>query len=159
MLEAVLKWGDKLSETEEKTASTKVNLAIIDTDLTIRTLKKYPLSTNGRQILVTSGGVNHFMPVITNTSYLEFPTRKKYFLVGAKMYKRIYFAMNKAKKCVDFKTGEVSLPSPEEQEKAIGALIATKVGTEGIKIPIYLTILIALIFLMQLVVLRILGAF
>jgi len=111
-------------------AETKVTLAIIDTDLTIRTLKKYPLSSNGRQIDVISGGENHFMPAITNTAYLEFPSRKKYFLFGSRMYKKIYFAMNKAKKCVDFKTGEVGMPSPEQLKVAIASTMLAKIGKE-----------------------------
>ena len=111
-------------------AETKVNLAIIDTDLTIRTLKKYPLSSNGRQIHVVSGGENHFMPVIANTSYLEFPTKKKYYFFGARMYKKIYFAMNKAKKCIDFASGDVSLPSPEEMKKAIAATMLARIGKD-----------------------------
>ena len=107
---------------------TEVNLAVIDTDLTIRTLKKYPLSSNGRQIHVASGGTEHFMPTITNTSYLEFPDKKKYYLFGARMYKKIYFSMNKAKKCVDFKSGEVGMPSPEEMKRAIGSTMLNQIG-------------------------------
>ena len=107
---------------------TEVNLAVIDTDLTIRTLKKYPLSSNGRQIDVASGGTEHFMPTITNTSYLEFPDKKKYYLFGARMYKKIYFSMNKAKKCVDFKSGEVGMPSPEEMKRAIGSTMLNQIG-------------------------------
>lgn len=111
-------------------AETKVNLAIIDTDLTIRTLKKYPLSSNGRQIHVISGGENHFMPVISNTSYLEFPARKKYFLFGARTYRKIYFAMNKAKKCVDFDSGDVSMPSLEQLKAAMAATMLGQIGKD-----------------------------
>lgn len=105
-----------------------MHLAIIDTDLKIRTLKKYPLSANGRQIHVISGGENHFMPLITNTSYLELPDRKRFFLFGEPTFKRIYFAMNKAKKCVDFESGDVSLPSPEEMKKALASTMLNKLG-------------------------------
>jgi len=126
---------------------TKVNLAVIDTDLTIRTLKKYPLSSNGRQIFVSSGGTEHFMPTITNTSYLEFPTRKRYYLFGARMYKKIYFAMNKAKKCIDFASGEVDIPSPEEMKKAVGKLIVGKIGQDKQETPLVrLMILAGVIF-------------
>ena len=114
---------------------TKVNLAIIDTDLMIRSLRQYPLSSNGRQIHVISGGENHFMPAISNTSYLEFPTKRKYLLFGARTYKKIYFAMNKAKKCVDFKSGDVSLPSPEELKKAIGATMLNQIGKDKQETP------------------------
>jgi len=124
-------------------AETKVNLAIIDTDLVIRTLKQYPLSSNGRQILVSSGGTEHFMPVISNTSYLEYPTKKKYLLFGAQMYKKIYFAMNKAKKCVDFASGEVDIPSPEEMKKAVGKLIVGKIGQDKQETPLVTWMILA----------------
>ncbi len=122
---------------------TKVNLAIIDMDLTIRTLKKYPLSSNGRQIHISSGGTEHFMPVISNTSYLEFPTRKRYLLFGARMYKKIYFAMNKAKNCVDFASGDVSIPSPEEMKKAIAALMIGRIGQDKQETPLVQWLILA----------------
>ena len=132
-------------------SETKVNLAIIDTDLTIRTLKKYPLSSNGRQIHVKSGGENHFMPKITNTSYLEFPTRKRYYLFGARMYKKIYFAMNKAKKCIDFKSGEVGMPSPEEMKKALGSTMLGQIGKAKPDIPLISYIILACVVILLLI--------
>lgn len=142
---------------EAEILKNKVNLAIIDTDLTIRTLQKYPLSDNGRQILVMKGGENHFMPQITNTSYLEFPTRKKYYLFGEKIYKRIYFAMNKAKKCVDFESGEVSLPSPEEMKKAISALVIGKMGQDANKMMWFHWATLIFAFLSFLILLNLSG--
>jgi len=109
---------------------TKVNLAIVDTDLKVRTLKRYPLSGNGRQIDVVHGGENNFMPVITNTSYIEFPSYKRYYLFGERTHKRIYFAMNKAKKCIDFASGEVSLPSPEQMKTAIASTMLGQIGKD-----------------------------
>ena len=109
---------------------TKVNLAIVDTDLKVRTLERYPLSSNGRQIVVVNGGEGHFMPVITNTSYIEFPSWKRYYLVGERTHKRIYFAMNKAKKCIDFASGEVGLPSPEQMKQAIASTMLGQIGKE-----------------------------
>lgn len=123
---------------------TKLTLAIVDTDLTIRTLKKYPLSSNGRQINVVSGGENHFMPAITNTSYLEFPSKKKYYLFGARTYKRIYFALSKAKKCIDFKTGDVSMPSPEQMKEAIASTLVGKLGQDEPPFPIWMIYIILL---------------
>ena len=125
---------------------TKVNLAIIDTDLKIRTLKKYPLSANGRQIIVVSGGEGHFMPQITNTSYLEFPSRKRFFLFGEKTHKRIYIAMNKAKKCIDFASGEVSLPSPEQMKAAIASTMLGMIGKDKPETP-FITYLLLLLLL------------
>ena len=119
-------------------SETKVFLATIDKDLKIRSLKKYPLSKNGQQIYVTSGGEGHFMPVITNTSYLEFPQRS-FPNFWKTSYRRIYFAMNKATKCVDFESGEVSMPSPEELKKANLQLLAGKIGQDTNKgIPWYI---------------------
>jgi len=108
----------------------KVFLAIIDMDLKIRTLKQHPLSTNGRQINVYSGGEGHFMPVITNTSYIEFPSWKRFFLFGPRQYKRVYFAMNKAKKCIDFESGEISLPSAEQMKAAMAATMLGQIGKD-----------------------------
>jgi len=109
---------------------TKVNLAIVDTDLKVRTLKRYPLSGNGRQIDVVHGGENNFMPIITNTSYIEFPSYKRYYLFGERTHKRIYFAMNKAKKCIDFASGEVSLPSPEQMKTALASTMLGQIGKD-----------------------------
>ena len=124
---------------------TKVFLAIIDKDLKIRTLKKYPLSKNGQQIHVISGGEAHFMPVITNTSDLEFPYRS-ITSIWKIFYRRIYFAMNKAKQCIDFESGEVSLPSPEEMKKAIAATLLGKLNVEKTETPIiwYIILLVLL---------------
>jgi hypothetical protein len=108
----------------------KVTLAIVDHDLKVRSLKKYPLSASGGQIEVISGGEGHFMPKITNTSYLELPSVKKYFLFGERTYKRVYFAINKAKKCIDFETGTVDGPSVEEMEKAVAVMLLGKLGRE-----------------------------
>jgi hypothetical protein len=122
----------------------KVHLAIIDSDLKIRSIKRYPLSANGRQITVISGGEGHFMPLITNTSYLDFPSWKRFYLFGVRTHKRIYFAMNKAKKCVDFESGDVSLPSPEELKKAIGATMLGKLGKPEASFPLWMIYIILL---------------
>lgn len=122
---------------------TKVHLGIIDKDLKIRTLKKYPLSANGQQIHVVSGGEGHFMPIISNTSYLEFPYRA-ITSPWKTSYKRLYFAMNKAKKCVDFESGEVSLPSPEQLKKALGAAALDKLGKQEPPFPTWIIYLILL---------------
>ena len=110
-----------------------VTLATIDKDLKIRSIKKYPLSSNGRQIKVCDGGENHFMPIISNTSYLEVPMgAKRFVFFGKKRLKRIYFAMNKAKKCVDFASGDVSMPSPEEMKRAISSTMLGQIGKDKV---------------------------
>ena len=127
-------------------SGTKVNLAIVDTDLKVRTLKRYPLSANGRQIDVVHGGENNFMPVITNTSYIEFPSWKRYYLFGERTHKRIYFAMNKAKKCIDFASGDVSLPSPEQMKTAIASTMLGMIGKDKPETP-FITYLLLLLLL------------
>ena len=108
----------------------KLNLATIDLDLKIREIKRYPLSANGRHIEVCNGGEGHFMPLITNTSYIEFPSWKRYYLFGERTHKRIYFAMNKAKKCIDFASGEVGLPSLELMKQAMASTMLGQIGKE-----------------------------
>jgi len=132
----------------------KVKLATIDLDLKIRSIKRYPLSANGRHIEVCNGGENHFMPLISNTSYLHFPSWKRYYLFGERTHTQVYFAMNKAKKCIDFASGEVGIPSVEELKRANAILLATKIGQDTNKgTPWYvwfLLILVALSFFLQL---------
>ena len=128
---------------------TKVFLATIDKDLKIRTLKKYPISKSGSQIHVKSGGDGHFMPQITNTSYLEFPYRA-ITSFWKTSYRRIYFAMNKATQCVDFESGDVFLPSEEELNKALGATMLAQIGKEKPETPLisYITLGIMIILLL-----------
>lgn len=136
----------------------KVRLATIDSDLKIRSIKRYPLSKNGRHIEVCNGGENHFMPLISNTSYIEFPSWKRYYIFGDRTYKRIYFAMNKAKKCIDFVSGEVGIPSVEELKRANAVLLATKIGQDANKgTPWYIWFLLVLILLSFILQLRIAG--
>ena len=112
----------------------KVNLAIIDDDLKIRTFKKYPLSKNCKQIVVISGGEGHFVPKISNTSYIEFPYRA-ITSPWKVSFRRIYFAVNKAKACIDFKTGDIPLPSLEQLEAALASTMLGKIGMDKPVIP------------------------
>jgi len=107
----------------------KLFLAIIDKDLKIRSIKKYPISKNGQQIKVKSGGEGHFMPTITNTSYLEFPYRA-ITSPWKKSFRRVYFAVNLATECIDFKTGDVPLPSVEQLEEAVRISLVGKLGKD-----------------------------
>lgn len=140
----------------EVKASTKVKLAIIDSDLTIRKLQKYPLSSTGQLIEVVSGGTEHFMPKITNTSYLNFPTRKKYYLFGKTIYEPIFFAFNKAKACFDFKNAVVDIPLPDRDQlkRANMAALAKQIGKDvNVGTPWYIWFILALnvvIFLLSL---------
>ena len=106
----------------------KVELAIYDNDLKCRTIKKYEVSDDGTQIRVKSGGEGHFMPKFDNHSYLEIPTRKRYFLFGAHLWKRLYFVHKKGEKCVNFFTGESFGPNPEEQKIILGSNLLGQIG-------------------------------
>lgn len=108
----------------------KVEVAIFDNDLKCRTIKKYPISDNGEQIRILSGGENHFMPTFDNDSFLELPRRKKYFLFGSIIWRRLYFVKKKGKKCVNFTTGETFGPNPEDSKKAIGSTLLGQIGKE-----------------------------
>lgn len=136
----------------------KVNLAIIDKDLKIRTLKKYPLSANGRQITIKSGGEAHFMPEISNTSYLEFPHRA-ITSPWKVSFKRIYFVMNMAKKCVDFASGDVSLPSVEEMKKALGSTMLGQIGVDSPDLTWWNWAVLVFSFLSFLLLLNVSGVF
>ena len=83
------------------------------------------------------------MPLITNTSYLEFPYRALSSF-WKKSYRRTYFAMNKAKQCIDFESGDVSLPSPEEMKKAIAGTLLHRLGQDKDAIPVWLIYVILL---------------
>jgi hypothetical protein len=91
----------------------KLKLAVFDADMRA-TVKKYPISESGNQILVKSGGKEHFMPSFDNTSYLEFPRKFLFFVIG---WEKVYFARKLSKKCINFKTGELEGPSPEFVEE------------------------------------------
>jgi len=89
----------------------KLKLAIFDADFKAE-IGKYPISESGNQILVKSGGKEHFMPSFDHTSFLDFPVRYPWSFWKTS-YQRIYFARKLAKKCVDFKTETLAGPSPE----------------------------------------------
>lgn len=120
----------------------KVKLAIFDRDLKARTVKKYPISDNGEQIKVVSGGEGHFMPKFDNDSFIEMPKMIGPFQVG---WEKIYFARKLAKKCVNFKSPEVFGPDPEQLKKSIGSTLLDQLGQEKPAFPSWIIYLILLI--------------
>jgi hypothetical protein len=118
----------------EYSMSDKVKLAIFDQDLVVRKFGKFELSSSGSKIKVKSGGEGHFMPSISNTTYLEFPRRSP-IPPFKKYYERVYFVRNTASACVDFKTEEVPIPDPEQVMKMAGAKVASNWGKEKQEIP------------------------
>jgi len=129
----------------------KVILAIYDNDLKCRTVKKYEVSENGTQIKVQSGGDGHFMPKFDNDSFLELPTRKRFILFGAQLWRRIYFVKKRGDKCVNFNTGKAFGPDPEEAKKAIGSTLLGEIGKTKVDTPFisYITLGAVILILLQ----------
>ena len=118
----------------------KVKLAVFDNDLKAE-IKKYPISDSGNHIRVVKGGENHFMPRFDNDSFIEIPKKFLRWNIG---FERIYFAKKGAKKCVNFKTGEVFGPNPEEVKKAIASTLLSKIGKPEAHFPAWTIYLILL---------------
>ena len=116
----------------------KVKLAIFDKDLKARTVKEYPVSDNGEQIKVVSGGEGHFMPKFDNDSFIELP--RPWYRGGG--WEKIYFARKLAKKCVNFKTEEVFVPDPEQLKKSIGVTLLDQLGEQKQPFPAWTVYLI-----------------
>jgi hypothetical protein len=108
----------------------KVKTAIFDSDLRVK-LKDYELSNNGNRVSIVKEGAGYFMPEIGPNTFLDWPIRKKYFLFGAPVYKRIYFSLKKGAKCVDFLTGVVYGPDTEQVEGATTNMLAEKIGKDN----------------------------
>lgn len=104
----------------------KVQVAIFDNDLRCN-VGKYDVSDDGTKIRIKSGGEGHFMPTFNNDSFLEFPYRA-FTSFWKTSYRRIYVVKKKADSCVNFKTGEVPIPNPEEQKEAISKTLLGKIG-------------------------------
>ena len=120
--------------------------AVFGKDLRIQ-LKRRKLSTSGNKIKIVPSGEGYFMPEIGPTTFLDWPSRKKYIFFGARTYKRVYFAQKLASKCVDFGKDEVEIhiPDPEQLKRANAALLAEKIGQDARKgTPWYIWALILL---------------
>ena len=141
-----------MTEKEEKTP--KVWVAIYDNDFRIKKIQKYPISEDGKKIRIQSGGSGHWMPDFTASSFLEFPSLKKFLLFGERQYKRVYIVPKKGEACVDFETGTAKGPSSEELKKAVGATMLRDIGKDrnaGPKWYHYITMLfVFLCFIMLL---------
>ena len=122
----------------------KVKLAIFDNDLKA-TVGKYEISKDGTKISVVSGGEGHWMPTFNNDSFIDMPYRS-IFSLWKVSYNRQYFVKKKGKKCVNFKTGEVSGPDPEQLKEAIGTTLLSELGKDKTETPMiwYIMLLILL---------------
>ena len=120
----------------------KVKTAVFGKDLRVE-LKDYKLSKSGNKIDIVSGGEGYFMPEIGPTTFLDWPSYKRYLLFGPRTYKRIFVALKKSAKCVDFAKRiadydeETQLgivvygPDEEALKKSNLNLLATKIGKDA----------------------------
>ena len=120
----------------------KVKLAIIDSDLKARTMGHYPVSDDGTQIRVKSGGEGHFMPKFDNDSFIEIPKKFLRFQTG---WERLYIVKSKATACVNFKTGDVPSPDLEQLKESVGSTLLNKIGEKKEPFPAWIIYLIVLI--------------
>ena len=135
----------------------KVKCAIFGNDLRVE-LKNYEVSGNGNRISIVPEGAGYFMPEIGPTTFLDWPIRKKFFLFGPKIYKRIFFTIKKGSKCVDFLTGVVYGPDQEAVKKSNLNLLVTKVGQDTNQgIPWYIWAILISTLLNLLLVLQMSG--
>jgi len=116
----------------------KVNVIIFGADLQASMPKKYEVDDTGSKIRINpKGGKGHFMPALTNTSYLDIPTIKKYLFFGPRNYKRIYFVRKMASACVDFFTPFVPLPDMKQVMDAAESKIVKNFGKDNNDTPWY----------------------
>lgn len=120
----------------------KVKTAIFGKDQRV-TLKDYELSASRNKISIVTGGEGYFMPEIGPTTFLDWPMRKKYLIFGDYVYKRVFFAIKKGSRCVDFakkianydaetQSGVIVYgPDEEALKKSNLNLLATKIGKDS----------------------------
>lgn len=127
----------------------KVRLAILDKDLKARTFKKFPLSSDGTKIDVVRAGSGYFMPKIDNDSFVEFPYRTLLsFPPFKRQFMRVYFATRGADACINFRTGEVPGPDPQQVLDAAKTELVKNFGKEKQEVPLPLYIILVLVLLM-----------
>ena len=126
----------------------KVKTAIFGKDLRIK-LEDHELNTSGNKITIVPEGAGYFMPEIGPTSFLDWPSHKKFLLFGPRTYKRIFFIERKGAKCIDFGIGGIIYgPDIEQLKKANMALLAEKIGQDAHKgTPWYIWVILGLNFL------------
>jgi len=122
----------------------KVKLAIIDSDMKARTMGHYPISDDGTQIRVVSGGEGHFMPKFDNDSFIELPKKFLWFQTG---WTRLYVVKKNATACINFKTEDVPTPDIEQLKESVGATLLNRIGEKKEPFPpwiIYLMFVVVL---------------
>jgi len=112
----------------------KVKTAVFGNDNIVE-WKHYELNDSGDRLSIVKEGAGYFMPKIDNDSPLYFPSWKKFILFGERTYTKVYFVNNKAKKCYDFKKGEISLPDLEQIDASIASTQLNKIGSPEKDLP------------------------
>ena len=122
----------------------KVKLAIIDSDMKARTMGDYPISDDGTQIRVVSGGEGHFMPKFDNDSFIELPKKILRFQTG---WTRLYIVKQKAKACINFKTEDVPIPDIEQLKESVGSTLLNRIGEKKEPFPAWIIYLLLVVVL------------
>ena len=135
---------------------TKVKTAVFGNDNCVE-WKDYELNESGNRISIVKEGAGYFMPEIDNDSPLYFPSWKKWIFFGERTYKKVYFVNNKAKKCYDFKRGELSLPDLEQIDTSIASTQLNKIGSPVQDLPWQLWAILASTLLNLLFILNMSG--
>jgi hypothetical protein len=114
---------------------TKVKTAVFGKDLRVE-LKNYPLSKSGNKIDIVDSGEGYFMPEIGPTTFLDWPSFKRYLLFGPRTYKRVFFALRKGAKCIDFGKDEGMIfgPDQEQLKRAMGTTMLAQIGKEKVEV-------------------------
>jgi len=122
----------------------KVKVLIFDQDLKVRRQGYFPISKNGAQIEIVSGGEGHFMPALEKGSYLEIP-KKSLLPPFRTTYERWYFVRNRAKQCVNFETGEVYGIDDDSIIEAANSEIIRNYGRQKQETPFIMYIIILML--------------
>jgi hypothetical protein len=135
---------------------TKVKTAVYGKDLRVE-LKDFELTKAGNKIDITKGGKGYFKPEIGPTNFLDFPSWKRFILFGKRSYTRVYFALKKGSRCIDFLPEEGTIqdaiiygPDEEQLKEAELNLLATRIGQDNEpKTPwvLYLIIMLQLVII------------
>lgn len=132
----------------------KVKVALYGRDLRA-TVKNYPINSDGTRIEIASGGDAHFMPEIDKETYIELPYRSILPPFKTK-YQRLYVAQKWCKKCVNFVTGEVLGPDPEQVMRAARNKILESKGKQKTETPIIFWLMLAVNII---ILLKVMGVF
>jgi len=111
----------------------KIKTAIFGKDLRVK-LENHKLNASGNKISIIPEGAGYFMPEIGPTTFLDWPSHKKFLFFGPRTYKRVFFVEKKGAKCIDFGLGGILYgPDLEQLKKANMVLLAEKIGQDAQK--------------------------